>query len=142
MHKQVLSHCLSSFVSSTQFLSICYLQLVLRFANRFFLPLWNRDNIDNVQVRILQCCQALIQDSDLTELRHQRYITIGKARLGTLGGVEIISCIYECLPVIMESLKYFGSKHGQWIFKQLKATILICIFFVYLADCLQGGFWN
>lgn len=26
------------------------LQLVLRFANRFFLPLWNRDNIDNVQV--------------------------------------------------------------------------------------------
>lgn len=32
----------------------CFLknmQLVLRFANRFFLPLWNRDNIDNVQVR-------------------------------------------------------------------------------------------
>lgn len=29
-----------------------YWQLVLRFANRFFLPLWNRDNIDNVQVRI------------------------------------------------------------------------------------------
>lgn len=28
------------------------LQLVLRFANRFFMPLWNRDNIDNVQVRI------------------------------------------------------------------------------------------
>ena len=27
-------------------------QLVLRFANRFFLPLWNRDNIANVQVRI------------------------------------------------------------------------------------------
>jgi len=26
------------------------LQLVLRFANRFFLPLWNRDNIDNIQV--------------------------------------------------------------------------------------------
>lgn len=26
-------------------------QLVLRFANRFFVPLWNRDNIDNVQVR-------------------------------------------------------------------------------------------
>lgn len=26
------------------------MQLVLRFANRFFLPLWNRDNIDNVQV--------------------------------------------------------------------------------------------
>lgn len=25
-------------------------QLVLRFANRFFLPLWNRDNIANVQV--------------------------------------------------------------------------------------------
>uniref|UniRef100_A0A0R0EK54 glucose-6-phosphate dehydrogenase (NADP(+)) n=1 Tax=Glycine max TaxID=3847 RepID=A0A0R0EK54_SOYBN len=24
--------------------------LVLRFANRFFLPLWNRDNIDNVQI--------------------------------------------------------------------------------------------
>lgn len=28
------------------------LQLVLRFANRFFLPLWNRDNIANVQVSI------------------------------------------------------------------------------------------
>ncbi|XP_040868352.1 glucose-6-phosphate dehydrogenase isoform X1 [Glycine max] len=27
-----------------------YWQLVLRFANRFFLPLWNRDNIDNVQI--------------------------------------------------------------------------------------------
>ncbi|KAK9039591.1 hypothetical protein V6N11_014787 [Hibiscus sabdariffa] len=27
--------------------------LVLRFANRFFLPLWNRDNIDNIQVSIL-----------------------------------------------------------------------------------------
>ncbi|KAG4927176.1 hypothetical protein JHK85_053662 [Glycine max] len=27
--------------------------LVLRFANRFFLPLWNRDNIDNVQVLCL-----------------------------------------------------------------------------------------
>ncbi|KAE9449090.1 hypothetical protein C3L33_19012, partial [Rhododendron williamsianum] len=26
--------------------------LVLRFANRFFMPLWNRDNIDNVQVSI------------------------------------------------------------------------------------------
>ncbi|ONM16521.1 glucose-6-phosphate dehydrogenase1 [Zea mays] len=25
--------------------------LVLRFANRLFLPLWNRDNIDNIQVR-------------------------------------------------------------------------------------------
>ncbi|XP_010248854.1 PREDICTED: glucose-6-phosphate 1-dehydrogenase, cytoplasmic isoform [Nelumbo nucifera] len=24
--------------------------LVLRFANRFFLPLWNRDNIDNIQI--------------------------------------------------------------------------------------------
>ena len=29
------------------------MQLVLRFANRMFLPLWNRDNIDNVQVRFL-----------------------------------------------------------------------------------------
>ncbi|TVU15490.1 hypothetical protein EJB05_39013 [Eragrostis curvula] len=29
--------------------------LVLRFANRFFLPLWNRDNIDNIQV-----CRELI----------------------------------------------------------------------------------
>ncbi|KAK6798840.1 hypothetical protein RDI58_006543 [Solanum bulbocastanum] len=27
--------------------------LVLRFANRFFLPLWNRDNIDNIQVLCL-----------------------------------------------------------------------------------------
>ncbi|KAK7854223.1 glucose-6-phosphate 1-dehydrogenase [Quercus suber] len=27
-----------------------YPSLVLRFANRFFLPLWNRDNIDNVQI--------------------------------------------------------------------------------------------
>nr|DAD30662.1 TPA_asm: hypothetical protein HUJ06_009513 [Nelumbo nucifera] len=27
--------------------------LVLRFANRFFLPLWNRDNIDNIQVNML-----------------------------------------------------------------------------------------
>ncbi|KAK9143462.1 hypothetical protein Syun_012862 [Stephania yunnanensis] len=26
--------------------------LVLRFANRFFLPMWNRDNIDNIQVKI------------------------------------------------------------------------------------------
>lgn len=26
-------------------------QLVMRFANRFFVPLWNRDNIANVQVR-------------------------------------------------------------------------------------------
>lgn len=26
------------------------MQLVLRFANRMFLPLWNRDNIANVQV--------------------------------------------------------------------------------------------
>ena len=33
---------------------ICqYLQLVLRFSNRLFLPLWNRDNIANVQVRSL-----------------------------------------------------------------------------------------
>lgn len=29
------------------------LQLVLRFANRLFLPLWNRDNIANVQVGCL-----------------------------------------------------------------------------------------
>ncbi|KAK9082496.1 hypothetical protein Syun_031817 [Stephania yunnanensis] len=26
-----------------------YTSLVLHFANRFFLPLWNRDNIDNIQ---------------------------------------------------------------------------------------------
>jgi glucose-6-phosphate 1-dehydrogenase len=35
------------------FLILSYLQLVLRFANRLFLPLWNRDNIANVQVRSL-----------------------------------------------------------------------------------------
>ena len=29
-----------------------FFQLVLRFANRLFLPLWNRDNIANVQVMI------------------------------------------------------------------------------------------
>jgi hypothetical protein len=26
------------------------MQLVMRFANRFFVPLWNRDNIANIQV--------------------------------------------------------------------------------------------
>ena len=29
------------------------LQLVMRFANRFFVPIWNRDNIDNVQVHAI-----------------------------------------------------------------------------------------
>jgi len=36
---------------SNYFLTNIMLQLVLRFANRLFLPLWNRDNIDNIQVR-------------------------------------------------------------------------------------------
>lgn len=36
---------------SNYFLINIMLQLVLRFANRLFLPLWNRDNIDNIQVR-------------------------------------------------------------------------------------------
>lgn len=46
-------------------------QLVLRFANRFFLPLWNRDNIDNVQVRIhgsllyVNICKTLVINSRL-----------------------------------------------------------------------------
>jgi glucose-6-phosphate 1-dehydrogenase len=27
-----------------------HMQLVMRFANRFFVPLWNRDNIANIQI--------------------------------------------------------------------------------------------
>lgn len=40
------------FKAADFFVLFLILQLVLRFANRFFLPLWNRDNIDNVQVSI------------------------------------------------------------------------------------------
>ncbi|KAI7727830.1 hypothetical protein M8C21_009144 [Ambrosia artemisiifolia] len=43
-------------VSSNKFSLIYFLinaQMVLRFANRLFLPLWNRDNISNIQVLCL-----------------------------------------------------------------------------------------
>ncbi|RZR80740.1 hypothetical protein BHM03_00006815 [Ensete ventricosum] len=36
--------------------------LVLRFANRFFMPLWNRDNIDNIQV-IFPPTGAVVQET-------------------------------------------------------------------------------
>ncbi|RWW86039.1 hypothetical protein BHE74_00005241 [Ensete ventricosum] len=36
-------------------------KLVLRFANRFFMPLWNRDNIDNIQV-IFPPTGAVVQE--------------------------------------------------------------------------------
>ena len=43
---------LSIFLYATVSHITLFFQLVLRFANRLFLPLWNRDNIANVQVMI------------------------------------------------------------------------------------------
>ncbi|KAI8016055.1 AUGMIN subunit 4 [Camellia lanceoleosa] len=63
------AHVEGGMVGDLSFMCPEFIQLVLRFANRFFLPLWNRDNIDNVQV--LERLGVLIKLVKDLKLQHQ-----------------------------------------------------------------------
>ncbi|KAK9081161.1 hypothetical protein Syun_030524 [Stephania yunnanensis] len=69
-----------------------FIESVLRFANRFFLPLWNRDNIDNIQVKeIFNFTQDDLTTEDLLILDCQIEIYVW---MGNHANVKTILAIF------------------------------------------------
>lgn len=72
------------------------LQLVLRFANRFFLPLWNRDNIANVQVSIFSLLFIVFYFQYWSLFQLVNLAEMVKGRYGAYYTIAILwlSCLY------------------------------------------------
>jgi hypothetical protein len=119
------------------------MQLVLRFANRFFLPLWNRDNIDNVQVRVLS---LIMFESYSPKVRLYKYKT-GDKVWGTLyRGYNLIVPsklhVYQSMVTLIYKVVNSLSSNVTWYFPTLVSQEFqfTSCFYVSLADCVQGGF--
>jgi hypothetical protein len=141
----------------------------MRFANRFFVPLWNRDNIANIQVNEKFLESAVSEHSGLQcrerygvckrdmggslDIKDERREEIGAAGEG--GRIRI------GIDLGHRQKTAVGQKQGDaklqmhpenstmpfrkpWTSEVASKNthLMLSSLFEYIADCFQGGFWN